>query len=123
MLFGQQLCRRHERHLCAVFQGQQGREERNDCLSTPNVALEQTMHATRAAHVRDDLADHAYLGASERERERLPQLRREHTTIHKRSPTACIARELIGATVQQLYAQQFFEGQACTSFEMPPYRS
>ena len=65
VLLGEQLRGRHERGLVAVLHREQHREERDDGLAAPDVALQQPVHAAIAHHVLHDLARHVHLGVRE----------------------------------------------------------
>ena len=55
VLLGENLRRRHERHLQAVLHGDERRQQRDDRLARADVALQQPVHRRRALHVFDDL--------------------------------------------------------------------
>ena len=57
MLLGQDLGRRHERHLQAVLHRHQRRQQRDDRLAGADVALQQPVHRLRPLHVVDDLLE------------------------------------------------------------------
>ena len=59
VLLGQNLRRRHERHLQAVLHRHQRRQQRDDRLARADVALQQPVHRRRALHVFDDLFQRA----------------------------------------------------------------
>ena len=63
MLLGEQLGGRHDRRLIAVLHREQRREQRDDRLAAADVALQQALHAALAAHVGEDLAQHARICA------------------------------------------------------------
>jgi hypothetical protein len=75
VLLGEDLGRRHERRLPAAFRGEDRREDRDDRLAAPDVALQEPAHRPPRAEVLADLADDALLRGRERERQRLPEAR------------------------------------------------
>ena len=65
MLLCKHFRRRHDAGLVAVVYRQQRTQHRHHRLSGADVALKQTVHLMAAAHVFEDFADHAFLGAGE----------------------------------------------------------
>ena len=61
MLLRQDLRRRHQRDLAAVFDGDDGRFERHDRLARPNVPLQQPAHGIRLLHVGSNFFQDALL--------------------------------------------------------------
>ena len=55
VLLGEDLGRRHERHLQAVLHRHERREQRDDRLAGADVALQQPVHRRGPLHVVDDL--------------------------------------------------------------------
>src|SRR5262249_17593127 len=55
---------RHERHLVAIFDGNDGGLERYDRFAGPDVPLQQTSHGTRFFHVRRNFLKYTFLGGS-----------------------------------------------------------
>ena len=74
MLLGQDLGRRHERHLQAVLHRDERREQRDDGLAGADVALQQPVHRLRPLQVVDDLLERLLLpgGQPERQHARAP---------------------------------------------------
>ena len=75
MLLGENLGRRHDGDLRAVFHRLQRRKRRNDRLAAADVALQQPLHRIRLREVGFDLRSRALLGARKRERQRFEQAR------------------------------------------------
>ena len=70
MLFGQDFCRRHQRHVATAFQRHQRRAGRHDGFAGADVALEQAAHGRRPGQVAADFAQHPRLGLSQVEFQR-----------------------------------------------------
>ena len=79
MLPGQDLRRRHERHLQTVLHRHNRGEQGHDRLAGADVALQQPVHRLRLPHVVDDLLDG--LSLTRREPERQDLRRRSADTI------------------------------------------
>ncbi len=96
VLFGERLCRRHQRALASVLDRAQQCVERDDRLAGADVALQQPLHRNRALEIGVDLAHRLLLVRRERERKRravaLDQLagraerRRERALAFRRAP-------------------------------------
>ena len=71
MLLRQYFSRRHERHLIAVFDGDNGGLKRHDRLARSNIPLQQTAHGMRLLHIRGDLLQHTLLRGRGMERQYL----------------------------------------------------
>ena len=69
VLLGENLGRRHERHLQAVLHRDERREQRHDRLARADVALQQPVHRRRPLHVVDDLLQRAPLSFGQLERQ------------------------------------------------------
>jgi hypothetical protein len=69
VLFGENLRRRHERDVEAAFQRHQRGAGRDRRFARADIALQQTAHRMRAAHVRADFAQDAGLRSGEFETE------------------------------------------------------
>ena len=95
----------------AVLHREQRGEQRDDRLAAADVALQQPLHAALAAHVGEDLAQHARLRARERERQRLAELRRELSPVLEADAAPRLAGQRLGALLQQLHEQQLLERQ------------
>ena len=97
VLLGEQFGRYHDRGLIAVLDREQRGEQRDDRLAAADVALQQTMHATVAAHVDEDLANRARLRAGELEWQPLSKTAGELALVDEGDAGAAIARQLLGA--------------------------
>ena len=75
MLLGEDLGRRHERRLKAAFGGEDRREDGDDRLPAPDVALEEPAHRAARAEVPADLPDHTLLRRRQREWKRFLEAR------------------------------------------------
>ena len=75
VLLGEDLGRRHERRLPPALGGEDGREDGDDRLAAPDVALQEAPHGPARAEVLADLPDDALLRGRERERQRLLEAR------------------------------------------------
>ncbi len=75
VLLGEDLGRRHERRLKAALGGEDRREDGDDRLPAPDVALEEPAHRAARAEVLADLPDHALLRRRQRERKRFLEAR------------------------------------------------
>ncbi len=126
VLLGQDLGRGHQGALASAVDRRQQRRQRHHGLARSHVALEQAVHRQRRRHVARDLAEHAALGA--RQREAVP---REEATHQRRRGIAQRARLGVEIVVadgvgharrglfeaasahrqQQLQAQELVEGQ------------
>ena len=69
VLLGQNLGRRHERHLQTVLHRDDRRQQRHDGLPRPDVALQEPIHRVRPLHVLDDLLQGLPLPGGEAERQ------------------------------------------------------
>jgi hypothetical protein len=74
VLVGEDLGRRHERALIAVFDRDEQGQERDDRLPRADVPLQEARHRMRRAQVGADLAEHPLLGLGELERQELGEL-------------------------------------------------
>ena len=72
MLLGQDLGRRHERHLQSVLHRDERREQRDDGLAGADVALQQAVHRLRALQIVDDLLQRLPLPGRQPERQHAP---------------------------------------------------
>ena len=61
MLLRQNLGRRHQRDLVAVFDGDDRRLEADNCLARSHVPLQQTPHGIRLLHVGSNFLQHPLL--------------------------------------------------------------
>ena len=71
MLAGQHLGGRHQRRLRARLHGDRHGHQRHDRLAGADIALQQTQHAVRRAHVLGDLRQRLALRAGEAEGQRV----------------------------------------------------
>ncbi len=69
VLLGQNLGRRHERDLQAIFHRDQRRQQRDDGLPCPDVALEQAIHRLRPLQVVHDFLERRALARRQLERQ------------------------------------------------------
>src|SRR5690348_13816429 len=69
MLHGQYFGGRHQSGLIAVFDDDSSRFQRYDRLSTPHIALQETMHGGRFLQVRGDLQENSLLRLRRLERQ------------------------------------------------------
>ena len=115
MLLGERLGGHHGCRLVAIPDRQHGGEERHDRLPAADVTLQKPVHAPIAAHVGDDLADGAHLCARQLVGEGLPEARRHLAFVDERDPLAWLARQRLGALVQQLDEEQLLEREACAA--------
>ena len=73
MLLGQDLGRRHERHLQAVLHGDDRRQQRDDRLAGAHIALQQAVHRLRSLQIVDDLLERRALPGGQLERQHAPR--------------------------------------------------
>ena len=73
VLLGQDLGRRHERHLQAVLHRDERRQQRDDRLARADVALQQPVHRLRPLQVVDDLLQRLPLPGGQPERQHAPR--------------------------------------------------
>jgi hypothetical protein len=82
MLLGENLSRRHERHLEAILHRDQGGHQRDDGLAGADVSLQQSIHRLRPLHVVHNFGDYLFLIAGQLERQhaacRFPDLVGDH---------------------------------------------
>ena len=91
VLLGQDFGRRHERDLEAVLHRDQRREQRDDRLPRPDVALQQPVHRLRTLQVVDDFLERLPLAAGELERQHAPR-RLADAIVHRRHDGLALGR-------------------------------
>ncbi len=73
MLLGEQLRRRHQRHLLAAADGTRGGQRRDHGFAAADVSLQQSQHGMRPDQIRVDLSTDALLGCGQLEGQRREQ--------------------------------------------------
>ena len=111
VLLGEDLGRRHQRHLVAGLQRLQGGECRHHGLARADVALHQAQHRLALAEVVGDLGADAQLSAGGGEAEVGEEALRQRLCL--RQDRRLLRAHLLAQALQrQLVGQQLLEGQA-----------
>src|SRR6266540_4458543 len=102
MLLRQELSRRHHCCLISILHRQQRREQPDDSLPAPNIALQQTMHLPIAAHVGEDLANRPVLRCGQAIRQLLLERTGKLATVAKCNSGSPRASDSISAAVEEM---------------------
>ena len=111
VLIGEQLGRRHHRHLQTAFDGGETRARGHDGLARPDIALHQALHRMYLSQIGQDFIQHSLLRARELKRQTREQLRYQFSRpAHGRRAFGLHSR---AQTLQtQVMRQQLFKGKA-----------
>ena len=111
VLVGEDLGRRHERHLQAVLHGDNRREQGNDGLAGADVALQQPVHRLRAQHVVDDFLDRLALPRRQLERQDLRRAGADAVVDRRYKRLQLGARRVTPPGVPHLEQEELLEDQ------------
>ena len=112
MLLGQNLGRRHERHLQPVLHGHERRQQRDDRLACADIALQQPVHRLRALQIVDDFLQRLLLPVRQTERQHAPGRFADAVVDANRRRLALRRRRMPPRQHAHLKQKRFLEDQA-----------